>query len=67
MTDSLSQSHPILWRIVDNINMDHSFETILKKYKNVLAIRNKIRIKACYLKGKRFLSTFWHKYGVNGI
>ena len=67
MTDSLSQSHPMLWRIFDNINMVHFFEIILKKYKNVLAIRNKIRIKACYLKGKRLLTTFWYKYGVNGI
>ena len=59
MTDSLSQSHPILWRISDNINMVHFFEIILKKYKNVLAIRNKIRIKVCYFTGKRFLATFW--------
>ena len=57
----------MLWRIFDNINMVHFFEIILKKYKNVLAIRNKIRIKVCYLKGKRFLATFWYKYGVNGI
>ena len=47
--------------------MVHFFEIILKKYKNVLAIRNKIVIKACYLKGKRFLATFWYKYGVDGI
>ena len=47
--------------------MVHLFKIILKKYKNVLSIRNKIRIKACYLKGKRFLATFWFKYEVNGI
>ena len=66
MTDSLSQSHPKLWRIFDNINMVHFFKIILKKCKNVLAIRYKIRIKVCYFKGKGFLATFWYKYWVNG-
>ena len=49
------------------INMVHFFRNILKKCKKVLAIRNKIRIKVCYSKGKRILSTFWYKYGVNDI
>ena len=46
--------------------MVHFVEIILKKYKKVLAIRNKIRIKACYLKRKRFLAIYWHEYVVNG-
>ena len=46
--------------------MVHFVEIILKKYKKVLASRNKIRIKVCYLKRKRILAIFGHEYVVNG-